>query len=74
MGWNTVGLMSIHSETGARTMAQHREMKRIQAENRNAETPPERTARYRMDPVFRGQVQAEQAYAALKAKLEQQAA
>lgn len=66
MGWNTVGLMSIHSETGARTMAQHREMKRIQAENRNAETPPERTARYRRDPAFRCVTRTLQAVGALK--------
>lgn len=42
MGWYTKGLMSMNGVTGAHTMAQHREMKRIQAENRNAMTPPER--------------------------------
>lgn len=67
MGWYTKGLMSMNGVTGARTMAQHREMKRIQAENRNSMTPPERRS-------MRQPITPEAALAVLRGKLEQQAA
>jgi hypothetical protein len=56
-----------HPRGYARTL---RELKREEAEARNALTIPERTKRYRTDEAYREQVQAEQA-AARQAELVQ---
>jgi hypothetical protein len=44
MSWTTKGGFAFHSVTGATSMREHREIKRKQAETRNANTPEEKRA------------------------------